>query len=104
MIRSPLDNYVQQREDGLWDSMRKNGATDDVLLWHIGNAFSSCSSLDKRISWKGGKNPKFQMETGPCQVTALTGKRLLAKVREVLGIGAPGAGEDQDQSESQGRR
>jgi len=75
-----------------WKPLQENGATDDELKEALGREFgdggSSCFGGHRQ---KGGKNPQFTWLAGgdESKQQTLKGKRLLAKVREVLEIGAP---------------
>jgi ParB/RepB/Spo0J family partition protein len=75
-----------------WSLWQENGATDKELTAAIAREFGlgGGSTQHGSYRYKGGKSPEFTWpDNGRVR---LNGKRLLAKVREVLEIGAPGAG------------
>jgi hypothetical protein len=84
-----------------WLTLQKNGATDDELLARIADEFAGQGGSSRNGGWKvkGGKKPEFTWERAEFGVKVLRGKRLLAKVREVLGIGAPSQCAASDQAD-----
>jgi hypothetical protein len=74
-----------------WKSLQENGATDNELMVAVAREFAVSGGSTRHGGWnvRGGKNPHFAWET-EFGVKTLRGKRLLAKVREVMEIGAPG--------------
>lgn len=81
-----------------WRPLQEKGATDDELKAMIGREFGIAGgSTDyEGYRYKGGKSPEFSWPGYADQSNARTlkGKGLLAKVREVMGIGAPGQTDD----------
>lgn len=71
-----------------WKLLQKNGATDAELLARVADEFEGDGGSTANGGWKvkGGKSPQF---TWKRDGSTLKGKRLLAKVREVLQIGPP---------------
>lgn len=76
-LRSALHTFADAANR--WQSLIEKGATDDELMAAIGREFGT----------KGNKRPEFSWNS-QFGVKTLRGKRLLAKVREVMAIGAPG--------------
>lgn len=76
-----------------WEPLQKNGATDAELTARISEEFSGEGGSSANGGWKvkGGKSPQF---TWKSDGSTLKGKRMLAKVREVMGIGAHGQSND----------
>src|SRR5262249_54288007 len=83
--------------------LAENGATDAELTAAISREFGvgGGSSLYGSHRHKGGKNPQFQWPgyADLSKAKTLKGKRLLAKVREGMGIGARGHGAASDQAD-----
>jgi ParB/RepB/Spo0J family partition protein len=77
-----------------WISFQDSGATDAELMEAIRQEFGINGGSAKHggYSYKGGKSPEFAWPDADngWKTQVLKGKRLLAKVREVLEIGAPG--------------
>lgn len=81
-----------------WKVLQKFGSTDADLMSAISNEFGlgGGSTDHGEYKYKGGKSPQFTwFDDGPLhKAQKLTGKRLLAKAREVLSIGAPHVHDD----------
>lgn len=97
-LEDALEHALTRHVEGAatrWLQLQRNGATDAELLARIADEFQGCGGSSQNGGWsvKGGKSPQFTwFDDGPLyKAQKLTGKRLLAKVREVLEIGAPGA-------------
>jgi hypothetical protein len=77
-----------------WRPLQENGATDAELTAAIGKEFGlgGGSSQHGGYRYKGGKSPQFSWPgyADLSRAQTLKGKRLLAKVREIMEIGAPG--------------
>lgn len=90
-LEDALEHALTSHVEGAparWISLQRKGATDAELLARISDEFSGQGGSSVNGGWKvkGGKSPQF---TWKYDGTILKGKRLLAKVREVLNIGAP---------------
>jgi ParB/RepB/Spo0J family partition protein len=96
-LEDALEHALTSHVEGAatrWLRLQRNGATDAELLARIADEFQGCGGSSQNGGWrvKGGKSPEFTwFDDGPLhKAQKLKGKRLLAKVREVLEIGAPG--------------
>jgi ParB/RepB/Spo0J family partition protein len=77
-----------------WRPLQESGATDAELIVAIANEFGlgGGSTAHGGYEHKGGKNPQFSWPTyNGAPKRTLKGKALLAKVRELLDIRAPGS-------------
>jgi len=87
-----------------WRPLQQIGAADAVLTKAIADEWGLVGGSTDHggYEYKGGKSPQFTwFDDGPrYKAQKLTGKRLLAKVREVMGIGAPGQSNDPDADHS----